>query len=156
MVKKEDALMKFINNNHKLREIIFFNEKDLKELWFSKKDIDLLVSEKILNIYEIKDKCIYSLWEQDLAMTSDYLIILAELLNKGSYLTSTSALSMYGITYWWVETMHFSADKKERINIGKTNLFFLKSGVINEYSFEEDSYTIAPWIVGNVSVLKKI
>ena len=155
MEKKEDILMKFINNNHKLREIIFFSEKDLKELWFSKEDIDLLVSEKILNIYEIKDKCIYSLWEQDFAMTSDYLIILAELLNNDSYLTATSALSMYGITYWWVETMHFSADKKEKINIGKTNLFFLKSGIVNEYSFEEDFYTISPWIVGNISVLKK-
>lgn len=112
-------MINFIKNHHILRKKIFFSKEDILSLWISEEVLNILLEEKQIR-HLIDD--IYTLSEEDISLVSFARFVLADKLNKWSYITWLTALDYHNLLYWSYNSNYFTWQKKEKIKLDYLNV----------------------------------
>lgn len=132
-------MINFIKNQHILRKKIFFSKEDILSLWISEEVLNILLEEKQIR-HLIND--IYTLSEEEIFLWSPVRFILADKLNKWSYITGLAALEEHNLLYWAMTASNFTWDKQEDFWLQWLFIDIILPSVKNP-DFEEIDYSLS-------------
>lgn len=130
-------MINFIKKRYILGKKIFFSKEDILSLWVSEEVLNILLEEKQIR-HLIDD--IYTLPEEEVSLVGLARFILADKLNKWSYITWLTALDHHNLLYWSYNSNYFTWHKKEEIQLDNLNVEIVISATETPDIVAEDYY----------------